>query len=108
MEETNNDESSGTGEEKIEYKQEYSNNYQKSEQVVQFIKTKICKDETILQFLSENKLNISNKRNDDINLKCDISVSSVWSALLIYNLKDVLQTRFIIEDSILLLQVIKI
>jgi len=104
MEESKNDDNSDICEERTKYKQENSNQYHKSDQVVQFIKTKICKDETILQFLSENRLNILNKRNEDISLKSDICVSSVWSALLINNLKDVLQTRFIIEDSIILLQ----
>lgn len=71
---------------------------------VSFIKSKLTENLSVLQFLSESKSKVCNQRSQEILLKCDICAPSVWSALFLNNLKDIIQTRYLIEDSLILLQ----
>ena len=56
------------------------------------------------EFLSLSKSNLSNTRAEHFLLKSNLEPVSVWSAILIQALRDLIQARYLVEDGLLMLR----
>eukprot|EP00088_Acartia_fossae_P055072 TRINITY_DN6392_c0_g1_i6.p1 TRINITY_DN6392_c0_g1~~TRINITY_DN6392_c0_g1_i6.p1 ORF type:complete len:564 (-),score=62.42 TRINITY_DN6392_c0_g1_i6:108-1799(-) len=75
------------------------------ENVIDLVKSYLTETESVSpEFLSTPRSNLSNVRAEQFLAKSSIEIKSVWSALLLHVLRDLIQARYLMEDGILLLR----
>jgi len=79
-----------------------ASNSQSYDDVISFIKVQKNSPIDLLE-LAKNPESLSNQRAEYFLAKSNIEPASVWSALLIHVLKDLIQARYLVEDGILML-----